>query len=121
MTTQEILDLDCSKPENVKELKKALGKIKPLQKYKANGYLVEDMQEVLIQIHKRYELEMQYIHFMVVEKYDNFYWSASIRGTKNGEWFGNVYAITIWEMMAKILVYMFSLIKQGKVEVIYVK
>ena len=116
MTTQEILKLDCRKKDEKKKLLAALGEVKPLQKFKDAGFPVDDIQETMIKIQERYEVEMQYMIFLVQEKYNNYYWSASVRGSKDGKWFGNVYALTTWELLAKIVIYMHSLIKQGKVD-----
>jgi hypothetical protein len=131
MKTEELLNLDCTKEENIKKLNRFLYKIKPLEKVATkHGYNTEQNKmlgmEVLEEVLHGLCLHYGYMHQGICVYYEHetdesgknknkrfvFYRTSVI--TPDRQWAGEVYGKTLWEIMAKIIVKIYVDIKSKK-------
>lgn len=122
MKTESILDLDCTKKENIKQINRFLWKIKPLAKLlEKNNYTkgeqipLELMEQTLQGIMLRYKYQTQGINFYFEEKFV-FYNVSVLKIRKTRDWIGNVYGKTLWEVIAKLIIKIYADIKKEKEE-----
>lgn len=128
MKTEDILNLDCTKENNLEQLNKFLWKVKPVARIleknrynKTEQAPLELLEQALHGIMLRYRYRTQGINAYYEEgenKESKFvFYSASllkIRGTR--EWIGNVYGKTMWETVAKIIIKVYADLKKEKEE-----
>lgn len=115
MKTEEILNLDCTKQENIKTLNNFLWKIKPLAKLlEKNNYTktklapIELLEKALHGLCTKYGYRMQQIWCYKEE--NNFkFWSCGVmKEIDNNKWLGDVYGVTLWEVVAKLIIKIYA-------------
>lgn len=121
MRTEEILNIDCRKEEGKKKINSFLWKIKPVTKLKiSKGCMltVEDIEKVLhgISIHYDYIVQQIAPYYEDGEQFVFFKGEVMRKRNKTNEWCGTVYGKTMWELLAKALIKMYSEIKKEKTE-----
>lgn len=128
MKTEDILNLDCTKENNLEQINKFLWKVKPVARIlEKNHYTkteqapLELLEQALHGIMLRYGYRTQGINTYYEEGEDKeskfVFYTASllkIRGTR--EWVGNVYGKTMWETVAKIIIKVYADLKKEKAE-----
>lgn len=114
--TQEIVDkvmyLDCRSDEDVRRLKKSL---KRLPIIKSDEHLETDnLEKVLMKIEAKYPIHLSYI----MRSYSNGepVFTGMLKSDKNhnGEWVKTVYGQTTWEVLAKVVFYMYYYITKER-------
>ena len=109
MKTEDILNLDCRKPENKKTIEKYLLKVKPVKKlYDKEGELTIELLEKAMHgiiLHYDFSIAVQGIR----PHYDGekfIYYVVDVLRDAKGErtWCGCVYGVTMWEVVAKIII-----------------
>lgn len=110
MTTEQILNLDYRKEENKQLIQKVLRKIKPLSKCSDEIVPLEMIEKVAKVLVCKYEIAPQWIMVSYREAVFGVY-SISIKTTTDHEWLGNVYGCCLYEVMAKLVIKMYSDIK----------
>ena len=109
MKTEDILNLDCRKPENKKTIEKYLLKVKPVKKlYDKEGELTIELLEKAMHgiiSHYDFSIAVQGIR----PHYDGgkfIYYVVDVLRDAKGErtWCGCVYGVTMWEVVAKIII-----------------
>lgn len=122
MKTESILDLDCTKGNNLEQLNKFLWKVKPVARIlEKNNYTkteqapLELLEQALQGIMQRYKYQTQGINFYFEEKFI-FYNVSVLRVRKTREWIGNVYGKILWEVVAKLIIKIYADIKKEKEE-----
>lgn len=121
MKTEDVLNLDCTKEENMKQINRFLWKIKPVEKLlEKNNYTkterapIELLEQALQGIMIRYGYRMQNIDTYIEEGRFVFYMSSIIKKRDSSEWIGNVYGKTLWEVVAKTIIKIYADIKKEK-------
>ena len=109
MKTEDILNLDCRKSENKKTIEKYLLKVKPVKKlYDKEGELTIELLEKAMHgiiSHYDFSIAVQGIR----PHYDGekfIYYVVDVLRDAKGErtWCGCVYGVTMWEVVAKIII-----------------
>ena len=111
MKTEDILNLDYRKEENQEAIQRVLRKIKPLSKFSEDENVPFEKLEKLIGLYQnKYAIKIQYI----IPNYEgSIIYSASLLGSDNFKWIGNVYGMCMYELFAKIAIKMYTEIKKG--------
>ena len=128
MKTENILDLDCTKEENIKQINRFLWKIKPLVKIlekqgctKAEQVPLELLEQTLQGMMAHYKYKTQGINLYFEEQENKevfvFYNVSVLRIRKTRDWIGNVYGKTLWEVVAKLLIKIYADVKKEKEKV----
>lgn len=117
MKTSEILDLDFRKQESKEIINKALCKVKPLAKY-LDGERVplEAIEKVLGVMIRKYNITIMYITPTYIPTNKENLYSISFRERVGTKWLGNVYGCCIYEVMAKSVIKVYSMIKNNEVQ-----
>lgn len=130
MKTDELLNIDCRKEENIKVLNKFLWKVKPCAKLlekeqhtKKEKAPIEVLEKVLHGICCKYNYGfngLTGIHPYYEDKKFVMYDVTLVRRIyKDGkletcDWVRNVYGITLWEVVAKLIIAIYADIKKGE-------
>ena len=126
MKTYDILNLDCTKQENIKTLNRFLWKIKPIARMlekeqctKTQMIPLELLEKALHGFCIRYGYFHQGFHtYYEYEKQEDgtrtnkkfvFYHASVI--TPDRQWIGEVYGKTLWEITAKTIIKIYAHIK----------
>lgn len=128
MKTEDILNLDCTKENNLEQINKFLWKVKPVARIlEKNKYTkteqapLELLEQALHGIMLRYGYRTQGIN-TYYEKEENkeskfvFYTVSLLKIRDTREWVGNVYGKTLWETVAKIIIKVYADLKKEKAE-----
>jgi hypothetical protein len=112
MTTESILNLDCSKEENLEIVKKALCKIQPLAKYSnIDGRIpLEKIEKLIDKLCRKYHVHVQYMQPSHL-KDEVLWYTVSIKRTDNHVWLGQCYGSSLYELWAKLAIKIYSDIK----------
>lgn len=112
MRTEDILNLDCRKTENRETLEKYLLKVKPVKKlYDKEGELTTELLEMAmhgITLHYDFSIAAQGIRPYYEDGKFIYYVVDMLRGKKERTWCGCVYGVTMWEVVAKIIIKIYS-------------
>ena len=123
MKTEEILNLDCTKNENVEKLNKVLWKVKPIAKLlQKNNYTKSDiiplelLEQAMHGIMLRYNYRTQGIQTYYEEKDGKqtfvFYDVRVLKVRDTRDWIGTVYGKTLWECTAKTIIKVYGDIRK---------
>lgn len=128
MKTEEILNLDCTKENNLEQINKFLWKVKPVARIlEKNRYTkteqapLELLEQALHGIMLRYGYRTQGINTYYEEEKEKeskfvFYTVSLLKIRETREWIGNVYGKTLWEIVAKIIIKVYADLKKEKAE-----
>ena len=128
MKTEDILNLDCTKGNNLEQINKFLWKVKPVARIlEKNHYTkteqapLELLEQALHGIMLRYGYRIQGINtYYETEEGKEiefvFYTASLLKIRDTREWIGNVYGKTLWEMVAKIIIKVYADLKKEKAE-----
>lgn len=126
MKTEDILNLDCTKGNNLEQINKFLWKVKPVARIlEKNHYTkteqapLELLEQVLHRILLRYGYRTQGINTYYETGEDKesrfvFYSVSMLKIRETSEWIGNVYGKTMWEAVAKIIIKVYADLKKEK-------
>lgn len=126
MKTEDILNLDCTKGNNLEQINKFLWKVKPVARIlEKNHYTkteqapLELLEQALHGIMLRYGYRMQGINTYYETGEDKesrfvFYSVSMLKIRETSEWIGNVYGKTMWETVAKIIIKVYADLKKEK-------
>lgn len=128
MKTEDILNLDCTKGNNLEQINKFLWKVKPVARIlEKNHYTrteiapIELLEQVLHGLCERYGYRTQGINTYYEEGENKeskfvFYTVSLLKIRETREWVGNVYGKTLWETVAKIIIKVYADLKKEKAE-----
>lgn len=117
MKTSEILDLDFRDEESKEIINKVLCKIKPLAKYSDEESVpLEAIEKALGVMIRRYNIVMMYITPTYIPTNKENLYAASFRERNGKKWLGNVYGCCLYEVMAKSVIKVYSMIKNNEVQ-----
>lgn len=119
MKTEDILNLDCRKQENKEILEKYLMKVKPVKRlYEKEGELTTELLEKAMHgiiTHYDFSIATQGIRPYYEDGKFIYYVVDMLRGKKERTWWGCVYGVTMWEIIAKIIIKMYGeILKERK-------
>lgn len=120
MTTQQILNLNTRKnPEANEIIQKVLRKIKPLSKYEdmEEDIPLELVEKVIHAIVSKYHVRIQWITHESRLSIPEVYWSISVKTDDTHKWLGSIQAATMYELLAKTAIKLYSLVKAEEVTV----
>lgn len=113
MTTNQILNLDYRLEENKKIIQKVLRQIKPLSRCSEDEEIpIEYLEKAITVMSKKYKLRIGSISpdVWTNEKYS--IWRSTIISDKNLQTIGIVWGISMYEVLAKTCIKMYSEIKR---------
>ena len=126
MKTEDTLNLDCTKGNNLEQINKFLWKVKPVARIlEKNHYTkteqapLELLEQALHGIMLRYGYRTQGINTYYETGEDKesrfvFYSVSMLKIRETSEWIGNVYGKTMWETVAKIIIKVYADLKKEK-------
>ena len=116
MKTDEILNMDYRKKENKIKIQKVLRKIKPLSKYSEDEDIpLVILEKLIAKYQKKYDVKFSYIMISTADADEVIIYSASLRNSE-GKWLKNIYGAFIYELFAKVNIFIYSEVKKGKIE-----
>lgn len=110
---EKVLLLNCEKEENVRRLEKSLTKLPMFKKDK--DISTDRLEEIVKKMERKCMIHLSYIMRSLVEGEDVY--SCMIKtdtDKEKGKWLKTVYAITIWESLAKTIFFMYYYIETNK-------
>ena len=114
MKTEDILNLDCRKEENKKIIQKVLRKIKPLSKYSDECEIpLEAIEKLLAVMCKKYCVNIKEITANVLANDKQIIWKATIINENEFALLNYVYGISIYEVLSKSTIYIYTKVKKG--------
>ena len=124
MTTDQILMLDSRKEGTHEILQKVLIQIKPIAKaYKGfyEGEIdipLEAIEKTIAAMVRKYCLTPQWISMSYGESLGSScgYYSCGLKTSDTHDWLGTVSGRSIYELMSKLCILMYSLVKSSKVK-----
>ena len=117
MKTKDILQLDCTKEENKKIIQKVLKQIKPLSKYSEDEIPIDAIDKAIKIMCTKYQVKIRNIlqDIWGNRKYNIWRCDVMIDGTIYDN-LGTVYGITMYEVLAKVAILIYSEIKKERLE-----
>lgn len=109
MTTEQVLGLDMRDEGSKEKLQMVLKKIKPFSKEDGEVRL-ELIEKFLLKVCRKYVIKIQYIMPSMLS--DTMYYSLSVKRDDTNEWLGSVYGKTIYEVLAKAAIMLYSKVKK---------
>lgn len=107
----KMLFLDCRQAENLIKLESILKNLKPLKPYSESDITVEQLESLITKLHRKTKLaKISYI--MPTFTKEELYYSASVLNTQANLKSKHVYARSLWELYAKIAIYMYQIVKE---------
>ena len=105
---KEILDkvmlINCDKEDGIRRLKKSLMKLPVI---KDESYLsITKLEMIVKKIERKHNLLLSYVTRYYYEDKDEFLYSGMIKDGKH-KWLITISAVTIWEMFAKVVFFMY--------------
>lgn len=118
-TTEEILNIDCRKPDGKEKLNRFLWKIKPFSKLgipKGCVLDIGDLERVLHGISIRYGYRLVNVSPYYEDDKTFIFFKGDITKKEEGvrQWHGSVYGVTMWELIAKSLIKIYSEIQKER-------
>lgn len=114
--TEQILNLDYRKEENKQLIQKVLRKLKPLSKCSDEMIPLEMIEKVAKVLVCKYEITPQWMTMSYRDAILGVY-SVGVKTTTDHKWLGNVYGCCLYEVMAKLVIKMYSDIKTQNIPV----
>lgn len=120
VTTEQVLNFDYRKEENKKVIQKVLRQIKPLSKFSEEDEQIpmELLEKTISVLVNKYTITPQWIsmHFTGLQKGVLTTYSCGVKTSDTHEWLGTVYGSSLYEMIAKLTIKMYSEVRSGKVK-----
>lgn len=115
MNIEEILNLDCS--DGTDELIEELTNIKPLRKafLREGDIKIEYIEKVIRLIDKKYNFGIRSLVPDCGSNNNNIVWRATILDYKSIKIMKHIFGLTLYEVMAKVAIYMYYKSKHREV------
>lgn len=114
MTTNQILNLDYREEENKEIIQKVLRQIKPLSRFSEEKEIpIEALEKAITVICKKYNIRIRDISPDIWSADKKIIWRACIISDKDLKTRGNIYGISMYEVLAKSAIKLYSEIKLG--------
>jgi hypothetical protein len=116
MKTKDLLNLDFRVKENREIIQRVLGKIKPLSKYTEYEEIPMELLEKCLKVLTfKYAIGIQYINLTCAKSVEEMVFSSSVRNDSTYAWVGNVYGLTLYELISKTIILIYSEIRLERV------
>jgi hypothetical protein len=114
MKLKEVVEGDFRIGETESEAQRWLLKIKPLANRTPEGEKVkfEDIEKLIIKLSAKNKVVMQFISLTLIDGEVPWY-SVSLKDGKTYERVKTVYGLTIYELYAKVALFMFASLREG--------
>ncbi len=117
MKTKDIIDLDYRDKKNKQIIQKALGRIKPLEKYADEDEIpFEVIEKLLHQICSKYQVWLQSITHDPVSGDGYDIWRCGICDERTLTHLITIHSMCLYELFAKVVIYLWSEIKNEKLK-----
>lgn len=113
MTTNQLLELDCREDENQRIVQKALKLIKPL-KNEVGIVPIEKLERAIKVMCEKYDMWVRELCPDVQAGEKHIVWRSSIINVKNLKTIGVVYGCTLYEVVAKTTIFIYSETRKEK-------
>ncbi len=104
----DLLALDVRKTGSTKKLAEALTKTKWLRKFEAESLTVEILEKCFMKVTSKFPAHIGYI-----QKAGDESWAVMLKRTDDGKWITTVYAISLFEALAKSLIALYAHFEKG--------
>lgn len=111
MTLDDIMNLNYKNKKEKEKLNNALKKIKPFRNLE--DISLEYLEKFIKKAVYKYDIILQYISVSRIN--GELMYTLSTKNEK-GEWLGTIYAISIYELFAKLSIKLYSMIKNEEVK-----
>jgi len=108
ITLEDILSFDIRVGENNKRLRTALTKTKWLERFSPEELTIEVLEKIYRKVIKKYPGSLAYIQSAGEDS-----WAFMVRQEETGAWIHTVYAITLFEGIAKVILVMYGYFIKG--------
>lgn len=116
MKTNDIIELDYREKENKQIIQKALLSVKPLSKFSDEKQVpLESLEKLLHMICSKYKVRLRYISQDPIASDDGDIWRCEVI-YENNLHHENIYGICIYEIFAKLVIFLWSEKKKNKLE-----
>ena len=116
MKTNDIIELDYREKENKQIIQKALLRVKPLSKFSDEKQVpLESLEKLLHMICSKYKVWLRYISQDPRASDDGDIWRCEVI-YENNLHHENIYGICIYEIFAKLVIFLWSEKKKNKLE-----
>ena len=112
MRTSDIVDLDCRKEVNRQVVQKVLLKIKPLASSGEDIVPLPLIEKLITLMSKKYSMSIKEFHPDVHSNSSGTIWRATIMNDTDFSTLANVHGLSLYEVFAKIAIYMYSVRKK---------
>jgi hypothetical protein len=117
MTTKELLNLDYRNKQNKQIIQKALLRIKPLSKFSDEGHVpFEAIEKLLHLIGSKYKVWIKDITLDSQSGDDYDVSRAHIINEDNLETMEVIFGMCMYELFAKVAIFLWSEVKKGKIK-----
>lgn len=119
MTTNEIMLLNgTDNEEHKKIIQKVLRKVGPLSRYSDEERApIEALEKMITTITKKYAIQPQWITCIYDSDISGVYgnYSCGVKTSDTHTWLGTVMTRSIYELMAKLVIFMYAQVKSGNI------
>lgn len=114
MTTNQVIQLDCTKQENQEIIQNVLRKIKPLSKC-PEGLDVPfgKIEKAIVVMSKKYSMRVRDFVPDVWSNNSNTIWRATVIDDTTLQTISLVYGLTLYEVFAKVAIVMYAQVRKG--------
>lgn len=117
MKTNSILELDCRDEDNMEVIQEVLRQLKPLSKYSDDEIIpIEALEKVIRIMTRKYLVRIRSIMPDIWANKEYDIWRCEVVNDHNLELIGNVYGVSLYEVMAKTAILIYSQIKKERLE-----
>lgn len=114
MTTNEVMNLDCTEKKNQEIIQRVLRQIKPLSKYSDEEDIPFDAIEKAITVMcKKYIMKVNYIVPDMLANDEHTIWRVWLINDSNLKTIEMVYGISLYEVFAKTAIRLYAEVKKG--------
>lgn len=117
MKLKEVIEGDFRVDGTKEEAQRYLKKIPILNKVTPEGQDVslDSLERLLVNMLRKHDISMRYIMLTIIRDEVPWY-SVSFKDKQSNEWIHSLYAISIYELYCKSVLYCYALIKRGEKE-----
>lgn len=114
MTTNQVINLDCTEKKNQNIIQKVLRQIKPLSKYSDEEDIPFNAIEKAITVMcKKYTMKVNQLVPDMWANDEHTIWRAWLINDTNLKTIEMVYGITLYEVFAKVAIRLYAEVKKG--------
>lgn len=119
MSTEQILMLSFDEEGSDEIVQRVLLKIKPLSKYEGRRLPLDAIEKTICAMVRKYSFTPQWISMSYGKSLGTEcgYYSCGVKASDTHEWLGTVSGRSLYELMAKLCILMYSKVKANSVPI----